>query len=249
MESGETLVQPTTSGILPGLLTMERRLQLTWAALAVSFILVMAGLVGTFYLTPLEVKQIGFTQKIFYFHVPMAATSGTAFFITLAASLAFLITGNKKWDTWAVVGAELGILFGAMLLTMGILWQRSTWGVWWTWDPRLTSFLVVMILYAGYFVLRSSVENEEQRARYAAALGVFAYPAVIFTMLSTRILRSIHPVLFTLKGTGLESPMLWTFMLAMFGTLAVMSALLMLRVTMDNVQEEIDGLKDRIGVD
>lgn len=226
---------------------MNRRFQLVFGLMAVSFVLVMAGLVGTWYLTPLKVKEIGFTQKIFYFHVPMAMTTGVAFFVTLAASVLFLYTKKKKYDVWAYVGAELGLLFGALLLTMGILWERSTWGVWWTWDPRLTSFLVVMVLYAGYFVLRSSVEGEEPRARYAAALGIFAYIAVVFTMLSTRIMRSIHPVVFGIKDLGVEPIMFVTFTLALYGTFALMGALLTIRVTAENIKEEIDSLKDQLG--
>jgi heme exporter protein C len=208
----------------------------------------MFGLYGTFYWTPLEVNEIGFTQKIFYFHVPMAITSGMAFGVTLVASILFLVTKNLKWDTWAVVGAELGLIFGSALLWMGIIWQRSTWGVWWTWDPRLTSFLVVMLLYGAYFVLRSSVETPVQRARYSASIGIVGYLAVLFTMLSTRILRSVHPVLFRLSDSGLgDSSMLITFLVAMFAMFALLAAILILKTSVENLGEELDYLKSEIG--
>ncbi len=227
---------------------MSLRIKAFYALTVLSIGLTLFGLYGTFYWTPLEVNEIGFTQKIFYFHVPMAITSGIAFAITMVASILFLITKNLKWDAWAVVGAELGLLFGTALLWMGIIWQRSTWGVWWTWDPRLTSFLVVMLLYGAYFVLRSSVDTQMQKARFAASIGIVGYLAVMFTMLSTRILRSVHPVLFTLSDSGLgDSSMLITFLVAMFAMFALLGAILVLKVSYENTVEDLDYLKGQIG--
>ncbi len=219
-----------------------------YALTVLSVGLTLFALYGTFWWTPLEVNEIGFTQKIFYFHVPMAITSGIAFGITMVASVLFLITKNLKWDAWAFVGAELGLLFGTALLWMGIIWQRSTWGVWWTWDPRLTSFLVVMLLYGAYFVLRSSVDTPVQKARFSASIGIVGYLAVIFTMISTRVLRSVHPVLFRLSDSGLgDSSMLITFLVAMFAMFALLGAILIVKVSFENTVEELDYLKDQIG--
>lgn len=225
---------------------METRYKLFLALTFLAIPLFIAGLIGTFYLTPLEVKQIGFSQKIFYFHVPMAITSGVAFFVTLIGSLAYIFTRDEKFDTWAAAAAEIGLVLSAMLLTMGILWDRAAWGVYWTWDPRLTSYLVVVLLYAGYFVLRSSVESATQRARYSAALGTVSYMAVIFTMLSTRILRSNHPVIFSLSDSGVEPAMLYTFLIALFGTFALFGAILVIRVSIENMKERVEELKDII---
>lgn len=218
-----------------------------YALVALSAVLTVAGLIGTFFITTLEVEGIGFTQKIFYFHVPMAITSGVAFAVTLLASIAYLITRDLKWDTWAYVGAELGLVFGIALMTMGVIWTRSTWGVWWTWDPRLTSYLVVVLLYGAYFVLRSSVEGAAERARYSASIGILGYITVVFTMLSTRILRTAHPVVFSLKDPGVTPDMLYTFLLAMWGAFALFGAFLLAKVTIENLTEEIDNLKEEIG--
>jgi heme exporter protein C len=226
---------------------MEKRFPFIFIFAAISFLLTMAALIGTFYITPLEVQQIGFTQKIFYFHVPMAITSATAFLLAVIASVMFLITREKKWDTWAYVSVQLGLLFGVMLFYMGDIWTRAAWGSWWTWDPRLTSFLVVLLLYSGYFVLRSSVEDESQRARYSAALAVVSYVAVIFTMISTRVVRSIHPVIFTLHSSGVESSMLVTFLLALHGMLFLMGAIYLAKVSLENLEERMEILKDKIG--
>ncbi len=276
--------------------------------------LTIAGLVGTFFLTPLEVKQIGFSQKIFYFHVPMAVTSAVAFGVTLLGSIAYLMKDSKDlfkkairltkvtaiaaviafairitfnvmdvvvvggvdvrlimlilsislitlvpvfWffafltrenaDTWASVGAEIGLLFGSMLLLMGILWTRVTWTVWWTWDPRLTSYLLVILLYSGYFVLRSSVDSSHQRARYSAALGIVSYIAVIFTMISTRVLRSAHPVIFTLTDPGVEKSMLYTFLIAMISMIMLFGAMIIVKVTINNLREQMEDMKDQLG--
>lgn len=226
---------------------MALRMRLFYALAALSALLTIAGLVGTFYVTPLAVKEIGFTQKIFYFHVPMAATSGVAFGVTLIASIAYLVTKNLKWDVWAAVGAELGLVFGAALLTMGIIWTRSTWGVWWTWDPRLTSYLVVMLLYGAYFVLRSSVETPTERARYASSIGILGYITVVFTMISTRILRTAHPVVFSLKDPGVTPEMFYVFMIAMFSAFALFGALLLVKVSAENLREDVEDLKEKIG--
>ncbi len=227
---------------------MSLRIRLIYAVTALAALLTLAGLYGTFFVTPLEVNEIGFTQKIFYFHVPMAITSGVAFGVTMVASIIFLVTGNLKWDVWAAVGAKLGLLFGLSLLIMGIIWQRSTWGVWWTWDPRLTSFLVVMLLYSAYFVLRSSVETPVQRARFAASIGVLGYLAVIFTMISPRVLRTAHPVLFRLSDSGLgDSSMLVTFIIAMQAMFALLAVIMILNVSIEDTVEELDYLKTEIG--
>ena len=226
---------------------MSLRIKLIYVFAGLAALLMMGGLIGTFFVTALEVKEIGFTQKIFYFHVPMAATSAVAFGVTLVASIAYLVTKNLKWDVWAYVGAELGLAFGFALMLMGIIWQRSTWGVWWTWDPRLTSYLVVVLLYGAYFVLRGSVETPTARARFSASIGILGYVTVIFTMLSTRILRSVHPVVFSLKDSGVEPNMLFTFLIAMFSTFALFGALLLIKVTIENLREEVENLKNEIG--
>jgi heme exporter protein C len=226
---------------------MTLRLRLIYLFTAVSTALTLAALVGTFYLTPLQVKEIGFTQKIFYFHVPLAMIAGVAFGVTLVASIIFLITKNLKWDVWAYVGAELGLVTGFALMLTGIIWTRSTWGVWWTWDPRLTSFLVVLLLYGAYFMLRSSVDSRMEQARYAASIGILGYLTVIFTMMSTRILRSAHPVVFTLRDSGVAPEMLYTFLLALFGMLALLGAVLMIKVSIDNLSEDLEYLKIEIG--
>ena len=178
-------------------------------------------------------------------------SSGLAFGVTLIASIAYLITRNLKWDVWAYVSAELGLVFGSALMVMGIIWTRSTWGVWWTWDPRLTSYLVVILLYGAYFILRSSIEGMAERARYAASIGVLGYVAVIFTMLSTRILRTAHPVLFKWGESGfqwgIERQMRLVYFTAMFAAFTLFSVFLLLKVTVENLREEVENLKEEIG--
>jgi heme exporter protein C len=226
---------------------MTLRVRLVYLLAAVSTALTLAALVGTFYLTPLQVKEIGFTQKIFYFHVPLAMITGVAFGVTLVASIIFLITKNLKWDVWAYVGAELGMIAGAALMFTGIVWTRSTWGIWWTWDPRLTSFLVVLLLYGAYFMLRSSVDGRMEQARYSASIGILGYLTVMFTMMSTRILRSAHPVVFSLRDSGVTPDMLYTFLLALFGMLALLGAVLIIKVSLENLSEDLEYLKTEIG--
>lgn len=236
---------------------MERRIRLFYGFAVTALVLMAAGLFGTFgpegalgsNLPPIPMleKQLGFAYKIFFFHVPMAITSGIAFGTTLVCSVLFLWKKDKKWDTWAAAGAELGLVFGAMLLIMGILWGKASWNAWWTWDPRLTSYLIVVLLYSGYFVLRSAVDEDAQRARLSAALGIPSFITVIFTMIAPRIVRSIHPAFSLSDASGSPFAMRSTFIVALLSILALYGALLLARVSIENLSEEIEHLKNRVG--
>lgn len=236
---------------------MERRIQIFYGFAVASLVLVAAGLFGTFGPEgvlgsnwppiPMLERQLGFAYKIFFFHVPMAITSGIAFGVTLVCSVMFLWKKDKKWDTWAAAGAELGLVFGAMLLTMGIIWGRASWNVWWTWDPRLTSYLIVVLLYSGYFVLRSAVDDEAMRARLSAALGIPSFITVIFTMIAPRIVRSIHPAFSLSDMSGSPFAMKSTFIVALVSIFALFGAMLLARVSIANLSEEVEHLKNQVG--
>src|ERR1700752_5118885 len=131
----------------------------------------LAGLAAGFGYAPREDTQ-GNVQRIMYLHVPSVLTPYLAFFLVLTGSVAYLLTGPPGWDRLAASAAEIGVVFTAITIVSGSIWGRPTWGVWWTWDARLTSTAVLLLVYAGYLLLRAMVDEPEMRARYAAVVGI-----------------------------------------------------------------------------
>src|SRR6266542_7088200 len=113
--------------------------------------------------------------KIIFFHVPPAITALTGAAVGLVASVGFLLTKNLRFDAVAVAVTEVGLAFLAANLVTGSIWGRVIWGIWWTWDARLTSALNCWILYAGYIMLRRAIEEPTQRATFAAVFSIFAF--------------------------------------------------------------------------
>lgn len=185
--------------IRPGMLTVL-------AALAM--LLMTAGQYAIWWYAP-EEATMGLVQKIFYFHLPLAWWSFAAFFGVCVASVMVLWTGKENWDVLAGVLAEVGVLFSGLALVTGSIWGRAAWNTWWTWDPRLSTTLVMWFVYAGYLVLRAADVGGVKGARVRAVLGIVAFLDVPLVFLSARLWRSIHPAVLAAKGGGLE-PEMWT---------------------------------------
>jgi heme exporter protein C len=184
-----------------------------------------------------------FSQKIFYFHVPVAITSFVVFFFTAFYGAKFLQTRDRKFDTKARVATEVALIFTMLTMITGDLWTRVEWGVWWTWEPRLTTYLIMLLLIIGYFVLRASVEDEEKRAVYAAVFGIIAFLDAPISFAITRIVpSSVHPVVIGVAG-GLDTVQLVTFLIGMFGMLAFGYVIFQLRQREEMVKERIEVLK------
>src|SRR5947207_3352077 len=127
-----------------------------------------------FMVLPDEAAQ-GMIFRILFFHAPMAMTAMLGSAVGLVASVGFLLTKNFKFDSVAVAVTEVGLAFLAANLVTGSIWGRIIWGIWWTWDARLTSALVCWLLYAGYLMLRHAIEEPTQRATFAAVFSIFAF--------------------------------------------------------------------------
>lgn len=139
-------------------------------------------------------RDMGHLQKIMYVHVPAAWNTMIAFVIVFFGSVMYLWKRDEKWDRLAVAAAEPGVVLCALTLALGSIWGRPTWGVWWTWDPRLTTTAIMLVLYAGYLALRSFTEVAERRARWSAAVGIMAFLNVPIVYFSVRWWRTIHQV-------------------------------------------------------
>jgi heme exporter protein C len=150
----------------------------------------------------------GIVQRIFYFHVPLAIMTFVAFGIVAVASGCFLWRGTRFWDRLAHSSAEVGMVFCTLVLITGPIWARPIWGTWWTWDARLTTTLILWLIYAGYLMLRSVSAPGEQGARYAAILGIVGAIDIPIINRSVYWWRTIHPaVLITREGgSGLGDP-------------------------------------------
>src|SRR6266568_2640472 len=131
--------------------------------------------------------------RIIYFHVPAAFTAFTGFFVALVASVLYLTTKNFKYDSLAVAVTEVALAFATVNLVTGSIWARFAWGIWWTWDARLTSMFTCWLMYAGYLMLRRAIEEPTQRARLSAVLSIFGFVNVGFVYKSIEWYRTQHP--------------------------------------------------------
>ena len=171
-----------------------------------------------FVYAPVE-QSMGLVQKIFYLHLPLAWWALFSFFVVFVASLAYLWKRGLFWDQVAQAAAETGLLLAGLALLTGSIWARHSWGVWWTWDPRLTTTLVMFFVYAAYLALRGLEMPQERKATVCAIIGVVAFLDVPLVFVSARLWRSIHPAVFASSGGGLEPEMRLTVLacLAAFG--------------------------------
>ncbi len=186
-------------------------------------------------------------QRIIYFHVPSAWLSMLAFAVTMIASILYLVKSDRKWDALAVSSAEIGIVFTVAVMASGSVWARPTWNVWWTWDPRLTTYTIVFLLYVSYFMLRGAMEEPARRARFAAVYGIFAFLSVPITFMSIRWWRTIHPVLFDTKSVGLSSGMLPVFLFSLLAFTLLYVVLLWHRLRLERFRDEVEDLKEQFG--
>ena len=171
-----------------------------------TFLVMLAAIYMVFVAVPTDKVQ-GIVQRIFYFHVPLAIMTFLAFGTVAVASVLFLWRGTRTWDRLAHAAAEVGMLFCTLVLITGPIWARPVWGTWWTWDARLTTTLILWLIYAAYLMLRS-VSAGDQGARYAAVLGVVGAVDIPIINRSVYWWRTIHPAVLVTRegGSGLADP-------------------------------------------
>lgn len=136
---------------------------------------------------------LGISQKIFYLHLPLAWWGLFSFFVVFIASIVFLKTKSPFWDALAESAASVGLLLAVLALLTGMLWGRTAWGIWWTWDARLTTTLIMCFVYAGYMILRSMDMAPQKRSTLCAVVGIVAFLDVPLVFFSARLWSYIHP--------------------------------------------------------
>jgi heme exporter protein C len=211
--------------------------------IALTAVAMIISLYLVFIYVPTE-RTMGVVQRIFYFHVPSAWVGFLAFFVAFVAGIAYLARREWRWDPLGRASVEIGIIFSTIALVTGSLWARPTWNTWWTWDPRLTTTLVLWIYYVSLLLLRQMVESEERQARFSAVLSIVGFVNVPIVFLAIRLWRTIHPVLFTSEGFALESSMLLTLLVSLLTFTLLYLCLLWVRVRQEYLRAEFSRLKD-----
>ncbi len=210
--------------------------------LGLSFILFVGALYLVFIYVPTE-ETMGIVQRIFYFHVPVAWVAFLAFFIVFLGSILYLWKRESKWDVIASSSAEVGVVFATLVLITGSIWAKPIWGVWWTWEPRLTTALVLWLIYIAYLTVRSFATDEQRGARFAAVVGIVGFIDVPIVALAITLWRTQHPGPVIFQG-GLTPPMLLTLIVCVAAFTTLYSLLLIQRVSMKNDEIEIKRLKE-----
>jgi heme exporter protein C len=210
--------------------------------LIVAAVILVAGYAALF-VAPDE-RTMHEIQRIFYFHLPSWIASFTAFFIAFAANIAYLSTRKPHWDWLGVASAEVGVICCTMGLITGPIWAHPVWGVWWTWDARLTTTFILWLLYISYLLLRQLLEDPDRRAALSAVFGVFAFLDVPLVYVSNRLWRTTHPqpVILGGQGSGLDPTMGKVMLLCVVAVLAVMILVLIDRYRLEELRHDVEEL-------
>ena len=194
-------------------------------ALAASGLL-LAGIALAFYWAPEDADQ-GFSQRIFYIHVPVALTAYACFGWAAWKALRLLSTRNARYDLESYTAVHMGVIFGVLTLVTGSIWAKISWGVWWSWSERqLVLFLILFLFYSAYFMLRYSTDPGPRRANVSAVYALFGVVLIPVSFLAIRLAENfIHPVVFTREGPQMAGSMFFVFCVCLAGTLALAAAL------------------------
>ena len=191
---------------------------------------------------PDEMYQ-GAIYRIIFFHVPAAWTAFLGFFVALVGSALYLATKNLRQDALAVAATEVSLAFAAANLITGMIWGRIIWGIWWTWDPRLTSMLVCVLLYAGYLMLRGAMEDPTARARASAVLSILAFVDVPIVFFSIRWWRTLHPQPVVYGAGKMDPAMMNMLFLNWVPVLLLAVVMVMVRLRQEEMGREVDALR------
>jgi heme exporter protein C len=212
-----------------------------WLSMAAALVLIF------FVAREAEEAAGGPLQRIFYIHVPSAWAAYLGFAITFIASIAYLRTGSRRWDLLAHGAAEVGVLFGALVLITGPIWARPVWGTWWQWDARLTSTLVLWLTYAGYLLFRAFATDQARAGRPAAVIGIVGFVNVPIVHFSIYWWRTLHPAGPTpanlAEDSGLGGPELITFFVSLLAITLLFLWLVGLRVRLGRTADHLESIE------
>ena len=204
----------------------------------------LGGVALAFYWAPEDADQ-GFSQRIFYIHVPVALTAYACFGWGAWKALRLLWTRDQRYDLESYTAIHMGVIFGVLTLVTGSIWARISWGVWWSWsEQQLVLFLVLFLFYSAYFMLRYSTDPGPRRANMSAVYALFGVVLIPISFLAIRLAENfIHPVVFTREGPQMEGSMFLTFCVCLLGTLALAAALYQTELAGKRVDDRLRELR------
>lgn len=215
---------------------------LTLAAVAISGVLSLV-------VAPPDAEQ-GEVQRLMYIHVPAAWLAYLAFTVVFVGSVGYLVTRRSRWDRLAAASAEVGVLFTALTIVLGSLWGKPVWGTWWTWDPRLTTTAIMLLIYVGYLAVRRLADSPGRRARWAAVVGVVGFVDIPVVHLSVTWWRSLHQqaTVARLGGPTIEGTMLSALLMGVVAFSTLYLYLMAVRLRVGRLEDRVlaEALSPRI---
>lgn len=224
---------------------IDRIVRMQGAAGVLTALSIPVSLYMVFVFAPTE-ATMGHVQRIFYYHVATAWNAFVFFGAVAACSAAYLITRVERWNQAARAAGELGVLFTSLTLIAGSLWARPVWNVWWTWDPRLTTTLILWFIYVGYLLIQSGGAESERQRRFGAVFGIVGFVDIPLIHFSARLWRSIHPVVIRPESTGMPAEMFVTLLVSVAAFTFLGLWLWGQRIATEDLKERVEALKDRI---
>lgn len=222
---------------------MSERKRFLYSGLALlGGLLVIRNLYVILFQLPDEVQQ-GPIYRIIYFHVPAAWVAFLLFFVGLVAGLLYLVKKDFRYDNLAVAATEVGLVLATVNLLTGSIWARVIWGIWWTWDPRLTSMFVCWLLYAGYLLLRRMIEEPSQRARISAIYSAFAFIDIPIVFFSIAWWRTQHPQPVVWGGGSMDPAMKSMLFFNVIPLLMIAVSLVAFRSEHERVYRELEAVR------
>jgi heme exporter protein C len=201
---------------------------------------------GVFFVAPEDADQ-GIIQKIFYFHASIAMVSLLAFLVACVYGILYLRSRDERHDEVSSASVAIGLGLAVLVVITGSIWAKASWGTWWVWsDPRLVTFLIVLLLYAAYFLLRSSAEGE-RRMRFSAIFTIAAFASVPLSFWSVRVARSfVHPVVLTQDGANMPASMLVWFVVSLAAVVAIFLTVLQVELMQRRASKALRQIKLRL---
>jgi len=204
-----------------------------------------------FFYAPME-ATMGQVQRVFYFHVAAGWVGMLGFIAAAIFGIVFLIRGNRIWDIVEVAAVEIGMVFAFINVVTGSIWARPIWNTWWTWDPRLTTATIMLLIYAAYLMLRAGIDDPDRRARFGAIYAILGSISVPLTYFSARLFRTIHPIVIGSEQQGVTGEfamtpeMTQTFMFALLTFTIIFIDLMWHRIRLGKLAETVEQLKIKV---
>jgi len=216
-----------------------------------TIILLTAATFMVFFYTPVE-RVMGMVQKVFYFHVAAGWVGMLGFLAAAISGVVYLFTSDRKYDIVMLGSVEIGMVFALINVITGSIWAKPIWNTWWTWDPRLTTVTIMLMIYAAFFMLRAGIEDPERRARFGAVYTIIGFISVPLTFFSARLFRTIHPIVVGTNQPGaagafdMTPEMLQTFLFSLLTFSFIFISLLWHRIRLGKLVEKVENLKFKI---